>query len=117
MAASFAAFLSGSMINAYVMSKMKRSMQGRHFSTRAIISTLWGEGIDSVIFFPLAFGGVLSWNTITSLIITQALLKTAYEILVLPVTCALVRTIKRREQSDVTDNISLSFKWWKINEF
>lgn len=117
MAASFAAFLSGSMINAYVMSKMKQSMNGRHFSVRAIVSTLWGEGIDSVIFFPLAFGGILPWSTIMSLIITQTLLKTGYEIIILPITCFLVRSIKRHERCDVTDNISLSYKWWKINEF
>ena len=117
MAASFAAFLSGSMINAYVMSKMKRSMHGRHFSLRAIISTLWGEGVDSVVFFPLAFGGVLPWHTIISLIVTQALLKTGYEILILPITCRVVRAIKKHEQHDVTDNVTLSYKWWKINEF
>lgn len=56
MAASFLAFLCGSMINAYVMSRMKVASGGRNFSVRAIVSTLWGEGADSVIFFlwPLA---------------------------------------------------------------
>ena len=53
--ASFLAFLVGSFINAYVMSRMKLRSRGRHFSARAIVSTLFGEGADSLIFFPLAF--------------------------------------------------------------
>ena len=58
--ASFVAFLCGSMVNALVMSKMKVASGGRHFSLRAIVSTLWGEGTDSIIFFPLAFGGIFA---------------------------------------------------------
>ncbi|MDE6528432.1 MAG: queuosine precursor transporter, partial [Muribaculaceae bacterium] len=96
MAASFAAFICGSMVNAYVMSRMKASAGAemnsrRNFSLRAIVSTLWGESVDSLVFFPIAFGGVLPWDVILSLILTQALLKTAYEILILPVTVAVVR--------------------------
>lgn len=69
-----------------------------------------------MIFFPLAFGGVLPWSTIGSLIVTQALVKTAYEVVILPVTCRVVKKLKRIEESDVTDDASLSYKWWKINE-
>lgn len=115
MAASFTAFLCGSMVNAYVMSRMKAAHGSRRFSLRAIVSTLWGEGIDSLIFFPIAFGGLLETRVIISLIITQALLKTAYEILVLPVTIRAVRQLKRIEETDVTDR-NISYKWWKINE-
>lgn len=58
-AASFTAFLCGSMVNAYVMARMKAGHEGtRGFSARAIVSTVWGEGVDSCIFFPIAFGGV-----------------------------------------------------------
>lgn len=56
--ASFIAFLVGSFVNAYVMSKMKIHDQGRHFSVRAILSTVFGESCDSLIFFPLALGGL-----------------------------------------------------------
>lgn len=115
MAASFTAFLSGSMINAYVMSRLKRTMPGAGFSFRAIVSTLWGESVDSIIFFPIAFAGVLPVATIVSLIVTQALIKTLYEIIILPVTCFTVKRLKRHEQSDVTD-INISYKWWKVNE-
>lgn len=104
MAASFTAFLVGSMINAWVMSKMK---QKRHEGTaalgyRAIISTLLGEGADSLIFFPIAFGGVLPVSTIISLIVTQALLKTLYEVLILPVTLRVIAFFKKIEIAAVS---------------
>ncbi len=117
MAASFAAFLCGSLINAYVMEKMKISSGGRHFSLRAIVSTLWGEGVDSLIFFPVAFGGVLPWEVIVRLMVTQALLKTGYEIIILPVTLRVVRYLHRVEGERPADNSVKSYKWWKINEF
>lgn len=116
MVASFAAFLCGSMVNAYVMSRMKIGREGtRGFSARAIISTLWGESVDSCIFFPIAFAGTLPWEIIISLIITQALLKTAYEILILPITLRIVRRLREIEGHEAHDN-GISYKWWKINE-
>lgn len=106
-AASFTAFLCGSMVNAYVMARMKAGREGtRGFSARAIISTLWGEGVDSCIFFPIAFAGVLPLRTILSLIVTQALLKTAYEIIILPVTLRVVKRLRSIEQYDIPDIIT-----------
>ncbi|MEZ3591556.1 MAG: queuosine precursor transporter [Muribaculaceae bacterium] len=115
-AASFIAFVCGSMVNAFVMSKMKARDGARNFSLRAIVSTLWGEGTDSLIFFPIAFGGVLPWGVIFSLVITQALLKTAYEIVVLPVTVRVVRRIKRLEGGVEVIDRGISYKWWRVNE-
>lgn len=115
MLASFAAFLSGSLVNAYVMSRMKRADGDHRFSLRAIVSTLWGEGTDSIVFFPIAFGGLVSWPTILSLIVTQSILKTIYEILVLPITIRVVRRLKHLEGGDVTDNNN-SYSFWKFNE-
>lgn len=115
-AASFIAFLCGSMVNAYVMSRMKIASGGRRFSLRAIVSSLWGEGVDSVIFFPIAFGGILPWDEIVMLILTQTLLKTLYEILILPVTLKAVKLLRDHEGGDVTDSPDMSYKWWKINE-
>lgn len=114
-AASFTAFICGSMVNAYVMSRMKISSRGRRFSLRAIISTLWGETTDSVVFFPIAFGGVLSWKEIATLIATQALLKTAYEIVALPLTVKVVAKLKEAEGEDAYDN-GISYKWWKLRD-
>ncbi|MCM1450049.1 MAG: queuosine precursor transporter [Clostridiales bacterium] len=119
MAASFIAFLSGSMINAYVMSRMKaagRNTAGNSsFGLRAIVSTILGEGVDSVIFFPIAFAGVLSWATILSLIVTQTLLKTVYELLILPVTISVVKYMRKIEGGDVTDN-NTDYRWWKFTK-
>lgn len=99
MGASFAAFLCGSMVNAFVMEKLRIRHGRERFSFRAIVSSLWGEGVDSTIFFPIAFGGILPWSTIISLIVTQTIVKTAYEIVVLPVTIRVVRMIQKYDGS------------------
>ena len=101
--ASFIAFICGSFTNAYVMSRMKLSSGGKNFSARAILSTVFGEGVDSIIFFPLALGGVIPWEEMPSLMISQVTLKTLYEILVLPVTIRVVEYTKKRDQEDVYD--------------
>ena len=99
------------MINAYVMSRMKIASAGKHFSLRAIASTLLGEGADSVIFFPLAFGGILHASEIISLIIAQTLLKTTYETAILPITIYAVKRLKKIERTDTYDT-GISYKWW-----
>lgn len=99
MGASFLAFLTGSMINAWVMNRMKQNAgNNRSFSLRAIVSTIWGEGFDSLVFFPVAFGGILPFKIIISLIVTQTLIKTIYEILVLPVTIRVVHYVQGIEK-------------------
>lgn len=102
--ASLLAFLAGSFVNAMVMSRMKVSSNGRHFSVRAVVSTLAGESIDSVIFFPIAFLGIVPVGEILVMIGTQAALKSAYEIIILPVTVRVVKAIKRIEGEDTYDN-------------
>ena len=102
-AASFVAFLAGSFVNAYVMSKMKVRNGGKRFSLRAILSTVFGESIDSLLFFPLALGGVVPADELPWLMLAQVCLKTAYEIIVLPVTIRIVKWVKKREQEDVYD--------------
>lgn len=112
-AASFVAFLIGSFVNAYVMSRMKISSGGRHFSYRAILSTVFGEGADSIVFFPLALYGVVPTGELPVFIVTQVALKTVYEIVVLPVTIAVVKKTKAVEGEDVYDN-GISYSVWKI---
>lgn len=102
-AASFAAFIVGSFANAYVMSRMKISSNGHRFSLRAILSTVAGESADSLIFFPLAFWGVIPLSEIPVLMLMQVVLKTAYEIVVLPLTIRVVRWVKTYEGEDVYD--------------
>ena len=112
-AASVLAFLVGSFVNAYVMSRMKLKSGGKNFSARAIMSTVYGEAADSVIFFPLALGGVVPTDVLPVLIISQVVLKTLYEILVLPVTIRVVRATKRHENEDTFDN-GVSYSVWKV---
>ncbi len=101
--ASFLAFLVGSFLNAYVMSVMKVASDGRRFSLRAILSTVAGETADSLIFFPVALGGIVPFRNLLLMMCWQILLKTLYEILVLPVTVRVVRYVKRTEEVDVYD--------------
>ena len=109
--ASFIAFVCGSMVNALVMSKMKVASKGRYFSLRAILSTVFGEGVDSLIFFPIAFLGTLPAGVIVELIIAQACMKTLYEVIILPVTIRVVKYIKRVESLDTYDN-DVRYSWW-----
>lgn len=112
-AASFVAFLAGSFVNAYVMSRMKISSSGHNFSARAILSTVYGETVDSLIFFPLALSGVVPLKEIPVLIVSQVVLKTLYEILVLPFTIQVVKFTKRHEGEDAYDN-GISYNIFKI---
>ena len=113
--ASFLAFVCGSFMNAYVMSRMKLSSEGRNFSRRAVLSTVFGELTDSIIFFPLALGGVIPWEEMPSLIITQVTLKTLYEIVVLPVTIRVVNFTKKHDHEDVFDN-DIAYNIFKVKE-
>lgn len=101
--ASFLAFLVGSFLNAYVMSVMKVASGGKRFSLRAILSTVAGETADSLIFFPVALGGLVPVPNLLLMMCWQILLKTLYEIVVLPVTIRVVRYVKRTEGVDVYD--------------
>ena len=112
-AASFVAFVIGSFANAYVMSKMKIRDKGRNFSLRAILSTIVGESFDSVIFFPLALGGVVPTEELPKLMLWQVLLKTVYEIIALPITIRIVKALKEHEGEDAYDN-DVNYSIWKI---
>ena len=114
-AASLMAFLVGSFLNAYVMSRMKIASRGRNFSVRAIWSTVVGETADSLIFFPVAFGGVIAWRELVVMMGLQILLKSAYEVVILPVTIRVVKAVKRIDGSDVYDE-GISYKVWKVKE-
>lgn len=113
--ASLLAFLLGSFLNAYVMSRMKISSRGKHFSARAVVSTLAGESADSLIFFPLAFGGLVPVEELLKLMAIQIFAKTAYEIVVLPVTIRIVNVLKQRENMDAYDT-DISYNILKIKD-
>lgn len=113
--ASFLAFLVGSFLNAYVMSRMKLWSNGRNFSLRAIASTIVGESADSLVFFPLALGGVVPWEILPAMMISQVILKTVYEIIALPITIRVVKFVKRIEGQDTYDK-GISYNVWKLSD-
>jgi uncharacterized integral membrane protein (TIGR00697 family) len=114
-AASFVAFLAGSLVNAYVMSRMKLATRGRGFSLRAVVSTLLGEGVDSLIFFPCAYLGLLPMKEMLIVMVGEVLLKVLYEIAVLQLTRRVVNYVKRVEGLDVLDE-DISYNPFKIGD-
>jgi hypothetical protein len=103
--ASLFAFWAGEFANSFVLAKMKIWTQGRHLWTRTIGSTVVGQGIDSLIFYPLAFWGAPGWTNelVITVLLTQWALKVSWEVLLTPVTYAVVGFLKRREGVDVYD--------------
>ena len=101
--ASLIALLIGSFLNAYVMSKMKIATRGKKFSLRAILSSVIGESADSLLFFPIAFAGLIPAKELFIMIGTQAALKSIYEVIILPVTIRVVKYIKKVDGNDVYD--------------
>lgn len=104
--ASLLAFLAGSTMNAFVMSRMKIATKGKGFSGRAILSSVAGETLDSLIFMPIVFWGA-DIKSLATMLIAQVTFKVCYEILILPVTIQVVKALKRYEGIDTYDeNIS-----------
>lgn len=101
--ASIIAFWAGEFVNSYVMARMKVWTQGKHLWSRTIGSTIFGQGVDSLIFYPLAFWGVWANELVITVMITNWLLKVAWEALLTPVTYLVVGWLKRREGLDVYD--------------
>jgi uncharacterized integral membrane protein (TIGR00697 family) len=101
--ASFIAYLVGEFANSFVLAKMKIATQGRWLWTRTIGSTLVGEGLDSLVFISIAFFGTIPSSGLLAAIITQWLMKTAYEVLATPFTYLVVNFLKRKEGIDFFD--------------
>lgn len=101
-AASLLAFLVGGTLNSMVMSRMKVAGGGRRFPLRALLSSLAGEGADSLIFVPIVFWG-LGARVILVTMACQVVAKVAYEALILPLTAAAARALKRKEGLDTFD--------------
>ena len=114
-ASSLLAFVIGSQMNALVMSKMKVATRGKGFGGRAILSSVVGEICDSVVFYPLAFLGVMPFRAILSIILTQVAVKTLYEIVILPLTTVIARKLKRIEKTDTFD-FNISYNPFKLKE-
>ena len=102
-AASLIAYLIGEFANAYVLARMKIATGGRWLWTRTIGSTVIGQGLDSAVFLTIAFAGVLPPGALVAAVLTQWLVKVAYEALATPITYMTVSFLKRREGRDAYD--------------
>jgi queuosine precursor transporter len=102
--ASIAAFWAGEFVNSFVLAKMKIWTKGEKLWTRTIGSTVFGQAVDSIIFYPLAFLGTWETSQVVTVLITNWLLKVLWEIVLTPVTYAVVGRLKRSEGVDVFDD-------------
>ena len=112
--ASLLAFLAGSTINSLVVSKMKVASKGRLFGIRAILSSVAGEIVDSLVFMPIAFLGT-PLKTLAVMMLFQVSFKVIYEIIILPATALIVRRIKASEGTDVFDD-GISYNPFKVRD-
>lgn len=112
--ASLLAFLAGSTLNAFVLSRMKVAQKGRGFSWRAIVSSIAGECLDSLVFMPIAFWGT-GIRQLPVMMLCQVSFKVLYEIVILPITNIVVRKIKAVEGEDAFDE-NISYNPFKIKD-
>ena len=112
--ASLLAFLAGSTLNAFVMSKMKVATNGKGFSGRAIISSVAGELLDSLIFMPIVFWGA-DVKSLAMMLTAQVTFKVCYEIVILPVTIQVVKALKRIEGIDTFDE-NISYNPFRLSD-
>jgi queuosine precursor transporter len=103
--ASMVAYFCGEFVNSFVLAKMKILTQGRHLWSRTIGSTIFGEGVDSLLFYPLAFygTGIIPNDKLPMVMLAQFLTKVGVEVLFTPVTYAIVGFLKRAEHEDYYD--------------
>ena len=100
---SMLAFWSGSLLNAFVLAKLKIWTQGKFLWSRTIGSTAAGELVDSSLFYMIAFYGIWPTEQVIHVAMAQYFLKTGWEIVATPLTYAMVNFLKRRENEDFYD--------------
>ena len=101
--ASLVAYFCGEFCNSYVLAKMKLLTSGRLLWMRTIGSTIAGEAVDSLIFYPLAFVGIWPTELVVRVLISNYLLKVGWEAVMTPVTYRIVNALKRAEHEDYYD--------------
>ena len=101
--ASFAGYLFGEFSNSIVLSRLKVATKGKHLWMRTILSTVIGEGFDSVIFITISFWGTMDNSVVLQMILFQYLFKVGYEVLFTPLTYLAVNKVKAVEGIDTFD--------------
>ena len=102
-AASLLAFWAGEFVNSFVLAKLKLATEGKYLWIRTIGSTIAGEGIDSLIFYPIAFLGTWPVKQVIAVLIGNYILKVLWEVVATPVTYQIVAFLKRVEHEDFFD--------------
>jgi len=107
--ASVVAFWAGEFVNSFVMAKMKLLTRGKHLWTRTVGSTVFGQAVDSALFYPIAFLGTWTHAQVLTVMVTNWGMKVLWEAVLTPVTYAVVAWLKRREGVEVFDeNVNFS---------
>ncbi len=101
--ASITAFWAGEFVNSYILAKMKIWTKGKALWSRTIGSTIFGQGVDSLIFYPIAFLGIWETQDVLTVIVTNWLLKVVWEAALTPVTYVVVGKLKKSEGVDLFD--------------
>jgi len=101
---SILAFWAGDFVNSYIMAKMKLLTKGRWLWTRTIGSTILGQGVDSVLFYPIAFAGIWSFDTLLAVVAFNMAFKIGVEVVMTPVTYLVVNRLKKAEHEDYYDD-------------
>lgn len=102
--ASIVAFWAGDFVNSFVMAKMKLLTRGRWLWTRTIGSTIFGQGVDSLLFYPIAFGGIWTFDTLFAVVAFNFAFKVSVEVVMTPATYVIVNRLKKVEQEDFYDD-------------
>ena len=102
-AASVIAFWAGEFVNSFVLARMKILTAGKALWTRTIGSTVFGQAVDSLLFYPIAFLGIWSHEQVLTVMVTNWAMKVAWEAILTPVTYAVIGWLKHREGVDVFD--------------
>jgi uncharacterized integral membrane protein (TIGR00697 family) len=101
--ASITAFFCGEFANSYTLAKMKLWTKGKALWSRVVGSTVVGEGVDSIVFYPLAFLGVWETKLVVTVMLSNYILKVLWEVLATPLTYKIVAALKRAEHEDYFD--------------
>ena len=101
--ASMIAYFCGEFVNSFVLAKMKINDNGKRMGWRFVVSTVFGEGVDSLLFYPIAFYGIWGNDLLLKVMVAQWLLKLGVEVVMLPVTVRIVQALKRAEDEDYYD--------------
>ena len=101
--ASITAYLCGAFTNSFIVAKMKVQMNGRWMWLRFVVSTIFGQLVDTAVFVTIAFTGLFATKALLAIMVSAWAVKVAWEIIALPVTVPFVRWLKRAEREDFYD--------------